>query len=80
MRYLVPRCQYNFLLRVDPDTILQRKQELTRGAIERIYSRMQYLAERDKRYFWIDNNGSPEDAVAQILNIIVEHNRNAKKI
>lgn len=73
VRHFIPGCQYNFFFRVDPDTILARKQELNREAIDRIYGRMEYLATRDKRCHWIDNNGAPEDAVRQILTILAEH-------
>jgi len=75
LRYLLPRCKYNFFFRVAPETILKRKQELTGDAIERIYNRMEYLAARDKHCFWIDNNGSPEDAVRQILYVIAGKNK-----
>ena len=77
VRHFVPGCQYNFFFRVAPDTILARKQELSCEAIDRIYSRMEYLASIDKRCYWIDNNGTPEEAVRQILTILAEH-QNAK--
>ncbi len=70
LRHFMPACRYNFFFRVDPDRILARKQELCRADIERIYSRLEYLAARDRRCYWIDNNGTPEEAVRQILNIM----------
>ena len=81
-RHLIPSCQYNFFFKVNPDIILSRKQELSRDAIERIYSRMEYLATVEKKCFWIDNNGTPEDAVRQILTIIADrqHKKYAKKL
>lgn len=82
LRHFIPGCQYNFLFRVDPERILNRKQELSGEAIERIYSRLEYLASRDGSYYWIDNNGTPEEAVQQILNILLEqqHRKYAKKL
>lgn len=82
LRHFIPGCQYNFLFRVDPERILNRKQELSREAIERIYSRLEYLASRDGSYYWIDNNGTPEEAVQQILNILLEqqHRKYARKL
>ena len=82
VRHFIPSCQYNFFFRVAPDTILARKQELNREAIERIYGRMEYLASVDKHCHWIDNNGTPEEAVQQILEILAEHQhaKYAKKL
>ncbi len=71
-RFLLPRCQYNFLFRVAPETILSRKQELTLEDMNVIYSRLEYLAARDKRYHWIDNNGTPEAAVDQVLDALAK--------
>ena len=70
LRHLVPKCQYNFIFKVDPETIRARKQELEIEDMERIYSRLEYLCARDKRYHWIDNNGTPEEAVKQILDVL----------
>lgn len=82
LRHFIPGCQYNFLFRVDPERILNRKQELSGEAIERIYSRLEYLASCDGSYYWIDNNGTPEEAVQQILNILLEqqHRKYARKL
>jgi thymidylate kinase len=74
LRRFIPRCQYNFLFKVDPETILSRKRELTKHDIERIYTRLEYLAKRDRRYFYIDNNGTPEQAVKQIIDILLLKN------
>ena len=71
LRHFIPGCQYNFLFRVDPERILNRKQELSGEVIERIYSRLEYLASCDGSYYWIDNNGTPEQAVEQILEILL---------
>lgn len=67
LRHFIPGCHYNFLIRVEPDRILARKQELTRDAIDRIYFRLEYLAARDKSYYWVENNGEPGDAVTKIF-------------
>ena len=67
LRHFVPSCQKNFLIRVKPETILERKQELSREDIDVIYERLEYLAVRDKTCVWIDNNGTPEEAARQII-------------
>ena len=48
----------------------------------RIYTRLEYLASCDGSYYWIDNNGTPEEAVQQILNILLEqqHRKYARKL
>ena len=81
-RHFIPSCQYNFFFKVDPDIILARKQELTKEAIERIYNRMEYLASVDQNCYWINNDGTPEDAVRQMLTVIAErqHQKYAKKM
>lgn len=70
LRHLIPGCRYHFLFRVAPETIRTRKQELSIDDMNRIYTRLEYLAKRDRSYCWIDNNGTPEEAVEQILNIL----------
>ena len=82
LRHFIPRCQYNFIFIVDPETILQRKQELTAEAIGKIYLHLNYLADRDKRYFKIDNNTTPEDAVHAILQTLLknQHSYYARKL
>ena len=74
LRYFIPRCQYNFLFRVAPRTIRKRKQELNTDDINRIYQRLEYLAMQDSTYYWIDNNATPEEAVEQILVILLKNN------
>lgn len=82
LRHIVPGCQYYFFFRVDPDRILSRKQELPKEDIQRIYSRLEYLAARDRNCHWIDNNATPEEAVDQILNILLEkqHRKYVRKL
>jgi thymidylate kinase len=72
MRHFVPMCRYNFIFCVEPETIRSRKQELEVEDMKRIYSRLEYLCARDKRYYKIDNNGTPEDAVRQILDVLAK--------
>jgi ribose 1,5-bisphosphokinase PhnN len=72
MRHFVPMCRYNFIFCVEPETIRSRKQELEVEDMKRIYSRLEYLCVRDKRYYKIDNNGTPEDAVRQILDVLAK--------
>jgi hypothetical protein len=43
LKFLVPNMKYNFLVYVDPDNILARKQELTREQILGIYERLDLL-------------------------------------
>jgi len=82
LRTLVPRCQYNFLFRVAPERILSRKQELTMAAIQKIYTRLDYLQQRDRRYDWIDNNGTPQEAAAQIMTVLLtrQHQKYVRKL
>lgn len=72
LRHFIPKCQYNFIFKVDPETIRVRKQELEIDDMNRIYSRLEYLCARDKRYHWIDNNSTPEEAVKQILDALLK--------
>ena len=72
LRHFVPMCRYNFIFCVKPETIRARKQELEVDDMKRIYSRLDYLCSKDKRYYKIDNNGTPEDAVRQILSVLLE--------
>jgi thymidylate kinase len=72
LRRIVPRADYNFLIRVAPARILERKQELDAAAIDRIYQRLDYLAARDSTFFWVNNDGPPEHAVRRILQIVFD--------
>lgn len=73
MRHFVPGCKYNFLFYVEPERIRSRKQELDIDDMKRIYTRLDYLSSKDKRYYKIDNNGTPEDAVKQIFSVLLEN-------
>ena len=70
-KLLVPALDYNILLTADPDVILSRKQELDRVGIERINTELAYLSTK-KGYYLVLNNGDPNEAVQQILKIVIE--------
>ncbi|MCQ2377698.1 MAG: hypothetical protein MJ016_00605 [Victivallaceae bacterium] len=71
MRHFIPACNCNVLFKVAPETILSRKRELSREAIDRIYARLEYLASKDKSYVWIGNEGTPEEAADRILDALL---------
>lgn len=71
LRHFIPGCKCNFLFYVKPETIRSRKQELEIEDMERIYSRLDYLSSK-RGYYKIDNNGTPEEAVRQILDILLK--------
>lgn len=82
LKKLVPNMNYNFLIYVDPDKILNRKQELTKDQIVEIYKKLDFLLENDKSFTKIENNENPEIAINEILNFIFEeqHKKYIKKI
>lgn len=80
-RLFIPKLDYNILLTARTDTILNRKRELDREGIEAINNKIDYLAGR-KGYYKILNEGTPQEAVAQILRTIFEeqHRKNRKRL
>ncbi|NOQ32168.1 MAG: hypothetical protein GQ570_13720 [Helicobacteraceae bacterium] len=72
LRKLVPNMDYNFIIFVDPELILQRKQELTREQIDEIYEKLNHICEQDKNYTPINNDAQPQIAVNAILDNILE--------
>lgn len=80
-RLFIPKLDYNILLTARTDTILNRKRELDREGIEAINNKIDYLAGR-KGYYKILNEGTPQEAVAQILRTIFEeqHRKNLKRL
>jgi len=82
LKFLVPNMKYNFLVSVEPDNILARKQELTKEQILDIYKKLDYILENDKSYTKIDNNQDVNIAVSNILNHIFEeqHKKLIKKL
>ena len=80
-RVLVPQLDYNVLLTASVETILVRKQELTREGIEWINEKIEYLAGK-RGYVKFVNDGEPEEVVTEILEWVFEeqHKRNMKRI
>ncbi len=80
-RIFIPSLDYNILLTASTDTILKRKQELDREGVETINRKIDYLADK-AGYYKIMNEGTPQEAVAEILHIILEvqHKKNIKRI
>ncbi len=60
---------------------MTRKQELNRTAIETINRKIDYLAQKPG-YYKVENDGTPQEAVAKILRIIFDkqHQKNRKRI
>lgn len=71
MRRLVPKMNYNFIIFVNPEIILKRKQELTKSQIENIYVKLDYVCKKDRNYFPVQNNEIPENAINKIISIIL---------
>lgn len=80
-RLLIPSLDYNILLTADSDTILRRKRELDREGIDTINRKIDYLATKPG-YYKILNDGTPQEAVARILNTIFDsqHRKNMKRL
>ena len=77
----IPQLDYNILLTAEVDTILARKQELTREGIEAINERIDYLVGK-KGYRKFLNEGTAEEMVTEILEWVFEeqHKRNLKRL
>ena len=71
LRRLVPKMNYNFIIFVDPQIILERKQELTKNQIDGIYVKLNYVCNKDSNYIPIENNEVPEIAINKIINYIL---------
>ena len=80
-RVFIPQLDYNILLTARTETILARKQELTREGIEAINERIDYLAGK-KGYRKFVNEGTAEEMVTEILEWVFEeqHKRNLKRL
>lgn len=80
-KLFIPSLDYNILLTADTETILQRKQELDSKGIEAINAKINYLAGK-KGYYKIKNDGTPQEAVAQILRIVFQeqHKKNTRRL
>ena len=80
-RVFVPQLDYNVLLTASVETILARKQELTREGIERINEKIEYLAGK-RGYVKFENDGAPEEVVTEILEWVFEeqHQKNLRRL
>lgn len=80
-KLFIPSLNYNILLTASPQTILERKAELNVEEIESINRKIDYLAGK-KDYYEVLNEGTPQEAVTEILRIIFEkqHNKNLKRL
>ncbi|MDB9913105.1 hypothetical protein OAD06_02280 [Flavobacteriaceae bacterium] len=78
-KIFIPKLDYNVLLTADTTIILARKQELTAEGIDNINEKLDYLSKK-KGYYLVLNNGTAEEAINKILNIIFEkqHFKNIK--
>lgn len=70
-KLIIPSLDYNILLTADRDTIMLRKRELDRDGIDAINRKIDYLSTKPG-YYKILNNGTPQEAVTRILNIVFE--------
>lgn len=79
-KLFIPSLNYNILLTANTDTILDRKRELDKEGIEAINKKIDYLANK-KGYYKVLNEGTPQEAVAEILRIVFEeqHKKNLKR-
>jgi len=72
-RNIVPKLNYNFLITVNPDLILKRKNELNRFQINEIYRKLDYIYKKGNDYKIIDNNLSPSIAISEVINYILDN-------
>ena len=80
-RLFIPSLDYNILLTAQTVTILARKRELDTEGIAAINAKIDYLKNK-KGYYKVMNEGTPQEAVTKILNIIFEkqHKKNLKRL
>jgi thymidylate kinase len=80
-RLVIPSLDYNILLTADTEVILARKRELDEAGIRAINEAIDYLKDKPG-YLKVENNGTPLEAVAMILNYVFEqqHRRNLKRL
>jgi len=71
LKFLVPNMDYNFIISVNPERILERKHELTREQINDIYEKLEYISMKDKSYKVINNDNDPQIAVNEIIDFIL---------
>ena len=70
-RKLVPKINYSFIIFVEPEEILKRKQELTRVQIDTIYEKLNYICKGDQHYVRINNDSAPELAANAIIDYVL---------
>lgn len=80
-KLFIPSLDYNILLTASSQTILARKGELNAEEIESINRKIDYLAGK-QGYYKILNEGTPQEAVTEILRIVFErqHKKNLKRL
>ena len=80
-RLFIPSLDYNILLTAPSEVILTRKRELDAESINAINKKIEYLQNKP-RYYKILNEGTPDETVSKILNVIFEqqHKKNIKRI
>lgn len=80
-KLFIPSLDYNILLTANTETILSRKQELGADGIRSINMKINYLSGKSG-YRRVLNEGTPEEAVSEILSYIFErqHQKNRKRL
>ena len=79
-RKLVPKMNYSFIIFVEPEEILKRKQELTREQIDTIYGKLNYICKGDRSFVRINNDSAPELATNAIIDhILINQNEKYKQ-
>ena len=80
-KLFIPSLDYNILLTASSEAILARKRELDKEGIDAINTKIDYLADK-KGYYKVLNEGTPQEAVCKILQIVLEkqHRKNLKRL
>ena len=80
-RLFIPSLDYNILLTASSESILSRKRELDKEGIDNINAKIDYLSNK-KRYYKVLNEGTPQEAVCTILQIVFEkqHQKNLRRL
>lgn len=80
-KLFIPSLDYNILLTASSESILSRKRELDKEGIDAINTKIDYLSDK-KGYYKVLNEGTPQEAVCNILKIVFEqqHKKNLKRI
>lgn len=80
-RLFIPSLDYNILLTASSESILSRKRELDKEGIDNINAKIDYLSNK-KGYYKVLNEGTPQEAVCTILQIVFEkqHQKNLRRL